>query len=363
MTEIEQFRQRLAAGALSRGPESLPGVADLSLDRRESSLERLARLITARGLDHEAEGRQLLIDAGSGLEAIATGGTVPLTNAMRVGIEAIIHADGSRPAIRVCNDSIDAHDPTLGVWKVKLLQEPVQLRKVLRAVARISLASANPEQPIRIIGTGFLTETGLLTNRHVLQLIAVQDDQVAGKWRFHEGVVIDFGAEHARTERMAPRARPVRVRKCGPDEIGRTSRPALLDLALIEVQADNPTIVLPGVLELELDNIDLPSRRNIFAIGFPAKPQPGTESNQILLRLFGDVFGVKRVSPGLVGQVAGQVIGDSDPPRCFSHDASTLGGSSGSCIVDLEGSWKVIGLHFGGRSGVRNLAHQLARAL
>lgn len=360
MTEIEQFRQRLAAGALSTGQESQLSAANLSPARREASLERLASLINARGLSGDTAGRQLLIDASRGLDAIAPGAAVPLTSAMRVGIEAIIHADGSRPSVMTCNDSIDALDPTLGSWQVRLLQEPVQLRKVIRAVARISIVSAIPERPIRTVGTGFLTETGLLTNRHVLQCIAVPDNQAPGQWRFHEGVIIDFGAERARTEPLAPRALPVRVLECGPDEIGQTSNPALLDLALIEVQADTAAVALPAFLEIERDSASLHSGKNVFAVGFPVRPQPGTEGGQILLRLFGDVFEVKRVSPGLVDLVHGQLVGDSNPPRCFSHDASTLGGSSGSCIVDLEGSWKVIGLHFGGRSGVRNLAHELA---
>jgi V8-like Glu-specific endopeptidase len=36
------------------------------------------------------------------------------------------------------------------------------------------------------------------------------------------------------------------------------------------------------------------------------------------------------------------------PGKDFSHDASTLGGNSGSCVIDLDGG-KVLGLHFSGR--------------
>ena len=39
----------------------------------------------------------------------------------------------------------------------------------------------------------------------------------------------------------------------------------------------------------------------------------------------------------------------------IEHDCSTLGGNSGSPVVDLE-THQVIGLHFGGRFGVRNYA-------
>jgi len=48
---------------------------------------------------------------------------------------------------------------------------------------------------------------------------------------------------------------------------------------------------------------------------------------------------MKRFSPGVV-------VGWKDSNN-FKHDASTLRGSSGSCIVDFEDR-RVVGLHFGG---------------
>jgi V8-like Glu-specific endopeptidase len=42
------------------------------------------------------------------------------------------------------------------------------------------------------------------------------------------------------------------------------------------------------------------------------------------------------------------------------HDASTLGGNSGSCVVDLESN-HVIGLHFGGEYMHYNAAVALWR--
>jgi V8-like Glu-specific endopeptidase len=46
----------------------------------------------------------------------------------------------------------------------------------------------------------------------------------------------------------------------------------------------------------------------------------------------------------------------------FSHDASTLGGNSGSAVVDLgSNGGSVIGLHFGGMSREQNWAHAVAK--
>lgn len=65
---------------------------------------------------------------------------------------------------------------------------------------------------------------------------------------------------------------------------------------------------------------------------------------------FGNQFGIKRLSPGYVKLIENRgwsypVAGGS--VDVFLHDASTLGGSSGSCILDLS-TLQVVGLHFGG---------------
>jgi endonuclease G len=55
-------------------------------------------------------------------------------------------------------------------------------------------------------------------------------------------------------------------------------------------------------------------------------------------------LGTKRLSPGTMTGWDGEAK--------FRHDASTLPGSSGSCIVDFE-SREVVGLHFAGSYQLR----------
>ena len=63
-------------------------------------------------------------------------------------------------------------------------------------------------------------------------------------------------------------------------------------------------------------------------------------SPEVAQRLFGGVYDVKRVSPG-------QVL-ISDPGNWyFTHDATTLGGSSGSAVLGLS-TGAVAGVHFRG---------------
>ena len=65
-------------------------------------------------------------------------------------------------------------------------------------------------------------------------------------------------------------------------------------------------------------------------------------------RIFMDVYNVKRLQPG-------RAVTYSAKFSALEHDCSTLGGNSGSPVVDLE-THQVIGLHFGGRYGLGNYA-------
>ena len=63
---------------------------------------------------------------------------------------------------------------------------------------------------------------------------------------------------------------------------------------------------------------------------------------------FGNEFGIKRFAPGLVRTRALRPWYKRYPMvDALFHDATTLSGSSGSCILDLQ-SGHIIGLHFGG---------------
>ena len=50
----------------------------------------------------------------------------------------------------------------------------------------------------------------------------------------------------------------------------------------------------------------------------------------------------------------------AEPGDVVFHDASTLGGNSGSCVVDLD-TGQVIGLHYGGQYMHYNVAVALWR--
>jgi len=74
--------------------------------------------------------------------------------------------------------------------------------------------------------------------------------------------------------------------------------------------------------------------------------------------LFGDQYGVQYISLGMVDQRPGSVEFDQNN-WVFTHDATTLGGSSGSVILSLIGEMPLCGLHFGGESLAANYAHDI----
>jgi hypothetical protein len=65
-------------------------------------------------------------------------------------------------------------------------------------------------------------------------------------------------------------------------------------------------------------------------------------------RIFNNLYGYKRLQPGKLRNLVGGA-------NIVEHDCSTLGGNSGSCVVDMTTN-KIVGLHFSGRFGEINSA-------
>jgi serine protease len=76
--------------------------------------------------------------------------------------------------------------------------------------------------------------------------------------------------------------------------------------------------------------------------------------------LFGNRYGVKRLAPGTVHRSLGSF--DDDPRGwVFGHDSTTLGGNSGSPVLNwLDEEPGGFGIHFAGRSVDTNVAHAIS---
>jgi hypothetical protein len=110
--------------------------------------------------------------AQAGLKKLADQGpAADLSADERLGIEAVIHADGSRPVFFIRDGAVDWTGVAAGKWGDALDSRVNAIREVLPAVGRIGVRQSR----FSYSGTGFLVgEKPVVTNRHVLQAIAVQ---------------------------------------------------------------------------------------------------------------------------------------------------------------------------------------------
>ncbi|KMK68467.1 S8 family serine peptidase [Puniceibacterium sp. IMCC21224] len=272
----------------------------------------------------------------------------------RATLEALVRLT-DRPAYRIVNGTIDEDDPLYGEWG-GFLSLSVDLPHWARSVGRIDLNGVH-------VGTGFLIGGNrVMTNRHVLEAVA---DEIIGPngsaWDFGRGrVTIDFSdtADGVTVSDLNG------VAITGPVPVSHSVDFANLDMAVLNIVAGGPDLPPPLDLRGELrGDIDLavigyPARHGSAAYINPATGRPDVEIGQRLRAIFGTDFGRKYVAPGRVIQQPGTLPGDRND-WVFSHDCTTLGGNSGSMIVQFAASPGVAGLHFSGATLYANHAHAL----
>jgi endonuclease G, mitochondrial len=247
--------------------------------------------------------------------------------------EAIIIADEfRRPALIVRNSTYE--EPESQTWKSILTPSRSRMEKAIRSVARVELVN-HPTYPW--VGTAWMiSEDIAVTNRHVALEFARKQGAsykfVAGVGRQPVGAHLDFREEYGLATALE-----VEVEKVLFIAEMTDSAP---DMALLRVRRIQ---TLPDPIELSGQKLTV--GQNVAVIGYPANdprnPAPAVG------RIFGNIFEVKRFAPG---QISGAAQGFT-----FNHDCSTLGGNSGSVVVDIE-TGKAVGLHFGGSFRQANFA-------
>jgi S1-C subfamily serine protease len=181
----------------------------------------------------------------------------------------------------------------------------------LYSVGRIDRVGTPADVPL---ASGFLIAKDLLvTNKHVLASLSA-DTMTLQKGQ----AVVRFGQEY----QVVPDPAPVAitgVRHVDPS----------LDIAVLEVDpVASPALVLAEK--------NLKTGAGVAVVGYP---QQDTRNPVFTRSIFLDKYKVKRVAPG-------EIVGAGE--HAIHHDCSTLGGNSGSPVVDLE-SGAVVGLHYDGR--------------
>jgi hypothetical protein len=161
--------------------ESVPPGPDLSDDRIASSLERarerlrqIAERAGGEGAALTDEQAKVLADAEAALRRLsAQGDQAEITDDQLIGLEAVIVPDGTRPALFVQDDAVNAQAPDAGFWSAQIANVQAGIRETARSVGRINISLGFTD----FAGTGFVVAPGLImTNRHVLEFLAGSAD-------------------------------------------------------------------------------------------------------------------------------------------------------------------------------------------
>lgn len=325
----------------------------------------LEHLLSVRA---DADARRHLIESVmAGGERLHDESVDPLTAVEAFGLEAVVHSDGSRPALFVQDDFIDVTRPEAGVYAAKLAPLQDRVRDACRAVGRVDDPSANRG----FQGTAWMiNDSMVVTNFHVLQ--AISTDPRRSGTTFHgalrPNVTVDFGHEAGTSVpgRKFPVRSVVAVGPAGRPEFKEPGAPGInfdaLDLAVLELE---PVVGQTLPKPVRVARADDPNTfglraekgRAVYVLGFPAGP--GATTGDIFEALFHGISGFKRLAPGYITSPRGSSPRDRHK-WVLAHDASTLGGNSGSAVMDLDGDPRnAIGLHFGGWEKHENWAHAL----
>jgi DNA/RNA endonuclease G (NUC1)/phospholipase C len=280
------------------------------------SLPRPASALEAAGLgdDH--------IDRG--LEKLANGRLDQIEPSEQFVLEAIV-LPKVRPVVFITGDSTyeDLPDP----WQ-SLNAPPLKRRlgALFQCIGRVEL----PNSPlVPYAGTAFIAGNGrLITNRHVAQLFA----QGLGTTISYRpgGSAIDFKRQKDTPESDSHPLTVEGVELIHP----------YWDMAILKVAG------LPSgqMLSLSAKTPEALVDSDVIVVGYPARDS--RNDLKVQDEVFKGVYNVKRLQPGKVRPRA-KIQSFETLVNAMTHDASTLGGNSGSAVIDVS-TGEIVSLHFGG---------------
>jgi endonuclease G len=235
-----------------------------------------------------------------------------------------------RPVLAIAGNTprLEFKDSDSAVWRSRLQASAPLLTRAAQAVGRIEVTGL---PGFSFVGTGWLVDRNtVVTNRHVAQTFAQRN---RSGFTFKQGnrarrltADIDFLEEAGRPcEREFPIVEIVHLE----DEPGP-------DFALLRVEQRSETHSLAPPIPLAESPVK--PEQQVAVIGYPARDRRVPDA-QLMHSIFGNVYDKKRLAPGQIIRAQKDLV---------FHDCSTLGGNSGSVVLDLA-TGRAVGLHFAGR--------------
>jgi endonuclease G len=296
--------------------------------------KKLARLRSFNTWVHRSDPKLAEESADLGPSTALESMEAPQATEDNVALESIV-LRRTRPVLAVRDneaklDFVDKADSE--IWRARLTKAKPLLDRAIRAVGRIDLQGARLDW----VGTGWLVaENILVTNRHVAREFATRKGD---GFTFQTGLNgpmtadIDFLQEIDNPATLVFKLiKPLHIEEePGPD----------LSFFEVEVTGGNSKLAVPIELAAQMATTE-----NVATIGYPAYDSRIPEPN-LMEDIFGKTYNKKRLAPGGVTSVERTRI---------LHNCTTLGGNSGSAVIDLD-SGKALGLHFSGSFLATNYA-------
>lgn len=292
-------------------------------------IEEIQNKLGKSGLESAAGG--FSDGSESNLDVLLSGDERGVMEGDYTQLEAIVLIEG-RPPLLIQDGTWQT--PDLDTIKARLEQSREALEEAIPKVGRVEVLNLGD-----YLGTGWMIDEGIMiTNRHVAEVFAAR---MGNNFDFKRDVTgeryrarVDFLREHDRSaEWQAKISEIVFLEEAGG------VRP---DMALIRLDSGGTSLASP----IALDDANPEFDADIAVIGYPA--EDSRNDAFAMKKIFGSIYNVKRLSPGKVRGV------DFDGKRLI-HDCTTLGGNSGSVVLNLN-TGKACGLHFSGNYRVNNYA-------
>ncbi|HIK03093.1 MAG TPA: trypsin-like peptidase domain-containing protein [Trichormus sp. M33_DOE_039] len=253
----------------------------------------------------------------------------------------------TRPVIYIKNDTFNADDPIASQYLLPTVKEKLKkaqefITPAIKASGRIGIF---PNQGnLDYLGTGWLIADDIIvTNRHVAMCFANGEKDTAVSFQPGKEVYINFKAEYSNEDEALFKIESILyvqdVKKSPMDSVDP-------DIAFLRVSKKGVSgIPLPD--PISLSDTPVEKGRDVVVIGYPGplSNQDGMrirENFNIFYNIFQGIFGVKRLQPGQIQ------IDETKKDSRIAHDCTTLGGNSGSVVLDIE-TGRSVGLHFAGK--------------
>ena len=218
------------------------------------------------------------------------------------------------------------------IWKERIGRAQGALDVAIRAVGRINLSGGDLEW----VGTGWLVRDNVIvTNRHVARMFAIRKGDGFTFKMAESGPVnaaVDFLQEIDNPNTLSFKLlKPLHIENADG-----------LDVAFFEVEltGGNPKLAQPLPVAVKSAKT-----QSAAVIGYPAYDSRIPEPD-LMEQIYGNIYNKKRLAPGAVTLTEENRI---------LHNCTTLGGNSGSAVVDFE-SGQALGLHFSGTFLTANYA-------